>query len=375
MIRIKSIIKAFGGTIVVFCACFVTYLFQSLRLDLQKLDISEFSAEQKSLYDAQINQSNIMLAVALGILGTFAVITLFFSISKYIKENQQNMGILKAMGYKRERIAVEFTKFSINAFLGALLAIIFGVLFQKIFYQEVFANSVLPTLSVSYSPILLLTILLIPSLVFAVAAFLIAFIKLSRRPLEMIKGGKTRHNRTIKEKKTYLKTLRSTMLKNHISLVIFVGFAALCFGASVQMSFSLNQFDTSPLFFWMMFLIGLLLGVSILYLAFGFTYSENREYISLMKGYGYYDKEIIKCLYGGYLLVSVIGFVIGTFYQFGLLKLIILVFGDSVEAEYNFSFLGLLYTLLIFIPIYLLINGYYFWKLKKSSIRDALVAE
>lgn len=37
----------------------------------------------------------------------------------------------------------------------------------------------------------------------------------------------------------------------------------------------------------MMFLIELLLGISILYLDFSFTYQGNIEYITLLKTYGY----------------------------------------------------------------------------------------
>lgn len=375
MIGIKNILKSFGSTIVVFCAAFITYLFQSFRLDLNKLNVNDLSELQKSLYNAQITQSNIMLAITGGVLGSFAVITLFFSISRYIKENQANMGILKAMGYERKKIAIAFTKFAINALLASLLAILIGALLQSTFYKEMSNNQILLNISMSFHPILSLIILILPALVFTGFAYLIAYLKLSRKPLDMIKGSKNKKAKMIKEKKTFLKTLKSTVFKNHISLVIFVGFASLCFGASVQMSFSLDQLDTSPFFFWMMLIIGILLGVTILYLAFSFTYSENKEYVSLMKGYGYSDVEIIKVLYGGYIYVTVIGFAVGTVYQYGLFQLLLNVFAETTDISFSFSFAGLGYTLLIFVPTYLLINVYFYYKLQRLSIKDALLAE
>lgn len=375
MIRLKNVCKAFGGAIVIFCAAFIVYLFQSFRMDLLKLDSSQLSAAQKALYDAQITQSNMMLAIASGILGLFAVVTLFFSISNYIKDNQQNMGILKAMGYERKRIAIEFTKFATNAFLGSLLAVVAGVIFQPLFYQEMTKDAILPDITPSFHPLLALLLLVLPGLIFGIAAYMIAFCKLSRKPLEMIKGGKSTRTKRMKDKKTFLQTLKYAMLKNHISLIIFVGFASLCFGATVQMSFSLDQLNASSFFFWMMFGIGLLLGVSILYLAFGFAYTENKEYVSLMKAYGYYDKEAIQTMYGGYVYVTIIGFIIGTVYQYGLICLMINLFSETMQLEYTFSFSGLAYTLLIFVPVYLLINLYFYFKLKKLPIKEALLAE
>lgn len=375
MIRLKSVFKSFGVSIVTFCAVFLTYLFQSFRLDLQRLDIGSFNESQRAFYDAQITQSNMMLAIALGVLGLFAIITLFFAISKFIKDNQPNMGILKAMGYERKRIAVEFTKFSLTAIMGSVLAIGLGAIIQPFFYQELAKGHMMPDITIAFHPVFLLGLLFLPAVVFAIASYLIAYFKLAKKPLDMIKGGKSKGARIAKEKSTYLKTLRAAIFKNHIALIIFVGFSALSFGSAVQMSFSLESLNASPLFFWLMFGIGLILGVSILYLAFGFTYTENKEYVSLMKGYGYRDTEIITTLYGAYVIVAIIGFAIGTAYQYGLIYLIIDVFSTTAELEYTFSFPGLAYTLLIFVPVYLLLNYYFYLKLKKLSVKEALSAE
>lgn len=105
-----------------------------------------------------------MLAISAGILGLFAVITLFFSISKYIKDNQQNMGILKAMGYERKRIATEFIKFSFNAFLGSLLAIAAGMMFQPLFYREMMKEAILPDITPSFHPVFALILLVLPGI-------------------------------------------------------------------------------------------------------------------------------------------------------------------------------------------------------------------
>lgn len=371
MISIRSCLKNIGGVIVVFCASFLTFLFQSFRLDLQNLDTSILNEQQSALYDSQIALSNMILIISGGVLTLFALVTLFFSIIRFIKNNGENMGILKAMGYRRERIAVEFTKYSINAFIGSLLAFIASLIFSPLFYREMNADNILPDINMSISPLLVIIVLIVPSFLFALVAFIIALIKLSSPPLDMIKGKNGKKYRKVKEKKTFIKSLRSASLKNHISLIIFVGFSALCFGASVQMSFSLDQIGGSPLFFWLMLSIGLLLGISILCLAFGFAFTENKQYITLLKAYGYDNREIMKAIYSGYILVSVIGFIFGTVYQYGLLILMINIFIDTTEIKLTFSFLGLAYTLLIYIPVYILVNFYYFKKLQKLPLKNA----
>lgn len=372
MITIKNCLKSVGVSIVIFCSSFLTFLFQNYRLDLIKIDASTLDSSERALYDATIVQSNLMLAISGGVLTLFAVVTLFFSISRFISDNQANMGILKALGYKKKEIAFQFCKFSLNVLLGSVIAFLAFLAFSSIFYQEMNKDRVLPEVTFSIHIGLTLIAIFVPFILFSGISYLIAYIKLGAKPLSMIKGEVNKKSRKTKEKSTFIKTLKSSILFSHISLILFVGFAALCFGASVQMSFSMNQLGTSPLFFWLMFGIGFLLGVSILYLAFTFTFNGNKKYVVLLKAYGYSSKEIIATLYGGYTIITIIGFVVGTFYQYGLIKIMVGIFSKSTPLTYTYSFPGLGYTLLIFVPLYLLLHFWFFRRVNHLSLKETL---
>lgn len=373
MIRFRDCLKSVGTTIVCFCAAFLAFLFQGFRLDLNKLDTTNFNEYQNAFYKAQVSQSNVMLAVSGGILLVFAIITLAFSISRFIHDNEGNMGILKAFGYSRFQIAINFVKYGINSLIGCISGFIFSIFFNPIFYGEMNSDPNFPKVEMSFHLGLTLLIIIAPAVLFGLMSFIIAYIKLRKTPLDMIKRINKNKTKRCSEKKTFLKTLKSTILYSHISLILFVGFAALCFGATVQMSFSMEQLGTSPLFFWMMFLIGLLLGISILYLAFSFTYQGNKEYMTLLKAYGYNEKECISVLYGGYIIVTIIGFISGTIYQFILIKFMVKLFSEASELVFEYSWIGLLYTLLIFIPTYIIIEVIFFIKMKKKSIKEVFI--
>lgn len=372
MVRFRDCLKSLGTIIVCFCAAFLTFLFQEFRLDLLALDITDFNEYQKAYYDAQIIQSNIMLGIAVGILSLFAVVTLVFSIVRFINVNEGNMGILKALGYSRFEIALKFTKYGINTFIGCVLGYLGSLAFKNTFYNEMNKDPLFPNVKMHFHPLFILIVITAPTILFSAISFIVAYIKLNKDPLKMIKGTINLKSKQIKENDDFSSSLRKSILHSHISLILFVGFAALCFGATVQMSFSMDSLGASPLFFWMMFLIGLLLGCAILYLAFSFAYHCNKEYMTLLKAYGYSNKECINMLYGGYISVTIIGFVIGTIYQYGLMKLMIKVFSQTIEIIYNYNWLGLLYTLLIFVPIYVFIELLFFYKMKKQLIKDVI---
>lgn len=370
MVRILDCLKAFGVILICFCVVFLETLFFSYHLDLKQLDSSLLTEAQLSFYEAQTSLCNMMHGISFGILGSFSLILLFFSIERYIEENRQNMGILKAMGYRRGEIAIHFVKYAIPTFIGCGLGYVVAFALGNLFYQAMNKDALIPEFDFQFHVFVFLGLLLIPTLLVGVFSILIAYIKLRHGPLEMMNGQrKKKEYKAGKEVDSYLKQLRRTILKNHKLLLIFEGFAVICFSSTIQMSFTLKKsVDTSLFLFLMMFGIGILLGVTILFLAFKFIYQFNFRYLSIMKAYGYQNQECRYAIYSGYHYVSMIAFVIGTFYQMGIMIVMFKVFSQTIEIQYRFDFLALLYALGIFLFVYILLFIFYYFKIKKIDL-------
>lgn len=73
--------------------------------------------------------------------------------------------------------------------------------------------------------------------------------------------------------------------------------------------------------------------------------------------------------------MSYIGFVIGTVYQYGLLRLMVDIVFKDVEGVpvYKFDFPVMLISLVCFITIYEILMYVYSEKIKKISIREIMI--
>lgn len=370
MLTIKQTLKSFGIIIICFSLFFLETLFLSYQLDITDLDTSLFNPMQQCFYDAQISMCNMMNVISFGIIGVFSIILLFFSIERYIEENKANMGVLKALGYSKNRIALSFIKFSIPSTLGSLLGYLGGVASSKLFYSTMNADNIIENFSFTFRPSLLLIFIFAPLIIVSIFAYIIALIKLRGNALDMINQTyKNKKIKTTKEKDSFLKEVKTTMLRNHISLIIFVAFSGLCFSANIQMAFTmLFEAETSPLFFWMIFGIGLLLGFTIIVLSFKFVYTNNRKYMGMLKAYGYTDKECYLALYGGYHIVSLLSFVLGTFYQVLIMSISFKQFEGTYGIKYSFNLPSFFISIGLFIAIYISVNIYSYILIRKLKL-------
>lgn len=73
-----------------------------------------------------------------------------------------------------------------------------------------------------------------------------------------------------------------------------------------------------------------------------------------MRVFGYDDTACNRYILGAYRPISYVGFMIGTVYQYGLLKLMVSVVFVDVEnvPDYSFNFKALIITLIVFVTIY-----------------------
>ena len=95
----------------------------------------------------------------------------------------------------------------------------------------------------------------------------------------------------------------------------------------------------------------------------------------MMKVFGYSQKECSKSIIDVYRPLSYIGFFVGTFYQYGLLRIMVdIVFKDFEGVpEYKFDFPMMFVSLVCFIIFYELIMNIYSKRIKNISIKEVMI--
>lgn len=104
-------------------------------------------------------------------------------------------------------------------------------------------------------------------------------------------------------------------------------------------------------------------------------YIEDNQYsISMMRVFGYQQKECCKAILGGYRLMSYIGFAIGTVYQYALLRVMVdIVFRDFENVPvYKFDFPVMIISLVVFVAIYEILMYVCSEKIKNISIKEIM---
>ena len=94
-----------------------------------------------------------------------------------------------------------------------------------------------------------------------------------------------------------------------------------------------------------------------------------------MRVFGYKHSDCSRAVLGGYRPFSYIGFVIGTIYQYVLLKIMVtVVFADVGNVpEYNFDFKRCAVTLVLFIFAYEIAMFSYSQRIKKLPIKSVML--
>ena len=171
-----------------------------------------------------------------------------------------------------------------------------------------------------------------------------------------------------------MEDLKRNTLKSKKALVFFIIFASFCFSAMTQMSFSMKDLS-SEMMGVMMLVIGLVLAFTTLFLAITTVINGNTKTIAMMRVFGYSQKECCMAILGGYRPLSYIGFIIGTVYQYGLLRLVVdIVFKDMGNVPvYEFDVSVMLISLTVFIAIYEVLMYVYSEKIKKISIKEIMI--
>ena len=377
LIGIKDLAKLFAITIVTCCAVFVCALFLNYTMDVVGIKNEISTPQGLVLYDAQLAVCKVIVGVSGGCLVATTIVLLIFYVKNYIDSHGKELGILKALGYSNLQIAKHFWVFGLTVLCGSILGFLGASCYMPTFYKVQNAEGLFPHMEPQLHIGLCLSLLIVPTVFFALLSVSYALIKLKKPVLMLLKEVQKNHVK-ISKKETkdfpFLTDLKKNTLKGRKTLVFFVGFSAFCFSSMLQMAMSMDDL-ASESFFWMMLSIGLILAFMTLLMSLATVIKGNTKTIAMMKVFGYSEKECSASILGGYRPVSYIGFVLGTLYQYMLLKITVdVIFADFENMpEYHFDFKGLAITLILFVATYEIIMHCYARKIGKQSVKGIML--
>ena len=380
VISLKDSLKLLGIFIMSCCAVTVCALFINYNMDLAELEPQISDDIVRVFYDAQVMTGKVVIAVCGGCLLVTTVILLFFYIRNYIDTHKKELGILKALGYSNFKIAGSFWVFGVSVLVGTAVGYGIALTLMPGFYRVQNKEKILPEFSMHFHPLPALCLTVLPAALFALLSVLYSYRKLGMPVLELlrektaVKVRKKKEGKTAPKELPFLRELQRSTLGASPALVFFIGFAAFCYSSMMQMSSSMEEL-ASVFMAAMMIIIGIVLACTSLFLAITSVVNGNKKTIAMLRVFGYSEKACSSSILGGYRPVAYIGFVIGTIYQYMLLKIMVtVVFADvDIVPEYHFDFKAFGIVLVTFAVLYELVMWRYTEKLKKVSIKEVML--
>lgn len=373
VIGFKDAVKFVGVSIMVCCAVFVCNLFLNYSADMRAIESLIEGEQMRIAYDALTMNNVVVCAVTGGCLIATTIVILVFYIGNYITKNSCRLGVLKALGYSDWKISSGFALFGLSVFIGAVVGLGGSWILMPSFYEKQASNHVLPEIALRFHAHIFLLILLLPAILFGALAVLIAYFKLKRPVIELIKG---KSGKTVKVKakqgkdRPFLYDVSASVFKQKKSLIFFVGFGGFCVAAMLQMGLSMNDY-ASEMMGAIMIIIGLVLAATSLYLALTTVVGGNAKTIAMLKVFGYNQKESLLAVLGLYHIPSYIGFAVGSVYQWGLLKVMINVVFRNYEniPDYKFDWVVFGICLAGYFVVYELLNFVYSILIQRTSLK------
>ncbi|WP_251206094.1 ABC transporter permease [Acetatifactor aquisgranensis] len=380
LIGIKNASKLIGISVIACCAVLVCTMFLNFYFDIRLIESEITSELSMFFYEAQVSTAKVTCLVAGGCLLLTSVVMLFFYIKHYIDTHKKELGILKALGYSNLKIAKSFWVFGISAFIGTAIGYAGAFLIMPWFYALQNEDKMLPEITINFHPSVLFYFVVLPTVCFSALSVYYAWHKLKKPVLLLLKDNlqivsKTpKHSIEKRKEISFIEDLKSSTLKSKKALVFFIIFASFCFSAMTQMSFSMKDLS-SEMMGAMMLVIGLVLAFTTLFLAITTVISGNTKTIAMMRVFGYSQKECCRAILGGYRPMSYIGFVIGTIYQYALLRMMVDIVFKDIEGmpAYKFDFPVMLVSLVVFIAVYEILMHVYSEKIKKISVKEIMI--
>lgn len=376
IVSIKDIFKMIGMLIVSFCAVIVCAMFLNYYLDLVTVESLITTDVSKIFYDAQCSTAKVVSGVSGGCLLLTTVVLLCFYIGHYIETHQKQLGIMKALGYTRFSVAKNFRVFGLPIFAGTSLGYLGAHLLMPKLYEIQNKEGYLPDVPISFHIGLCVALIGVPTIFFSLLAVIYSFLKLRVPALWLIREQSMR--KVVPGKKetdmSFLQELKKSNVRQKKSLIFFITFAVFCFAAMTQMSCSMDEL-ASRMMGIMIMAIGIVLAIVTLFIATTSVVKANRKTITMMKVFGYNARECSKAVLNGYRPWAYMGFILGTIYQYVLLKIMVKVVFKDVEGlpDYQFDIPVMLISLAAFFVLYEAIMFAYTKKMEKLSVKEIML--
>ncbi len=372
----KDGLKLFGISIVCVCAVFVCTFMLSFYIDVQSFRDAVLDSQTLALYNAQVATAQVCSVVTGGVLSVIAVIMLIFYIKLFIDGHSKQLGIIKAFGYSDFKIALKFWVFGLSVFFGCVIGYICGYAVAPIIYDGMSIEG-LPEITLNFHIMLPFTLINLPTILLSVIACVYAFFAL-RQPVMLLLKGKSqkilkKQYKNGKEK-PFLTEMFFKVLSSKKSLVFFVTFSAFCFGTMMQMGLTMDELSSQTMGY-IILIIGLILAIVTMFMAITTLINENKKNISIMKAFGYSLKECSLCVLGGFIPFAILGFGLGTAYQYGLLQLMVnVVFADvGTIPEYTFNVPIFFISFALFLVCYICTIIFYIFRINKISVKEIML--
>ncbi len=380
LIGIKNAAKLTGISVMSCCAVLVCTMFLNFYLDIQSLERELTSELPLVFYHALVSTAKVVCLVSGGSLLLTSMVMLMFYIKNYIDTHRKELGILKALGYSNLKVAKNFWVFGLSAFIGTAIGFGGAFLLMPGFYALQNEDKMLPEIAIHFHPTVFVYFVILPTAGFSLLAIGYAWFKLRKPVLWLLKNEFQSSVRPGKYHKihsagcSFTEELKRTTLRSRKVLTFFIIFASFCFSSMMQMSFSMKDLS-SEMMGAMMFVIGLALAFTTLFLAITTVIKGNTKTIAMMRVFGYSQKECCRAILDGYRSMAYIGFVIGTGYQYALLRVMVdMVFRDMEGIPaYEFDFPAMLVSLVIFMIVYEILMYVYSDKIKKISMKEVMM--
>lgn len=377
VVGMKDAVKLIGISMIACCAVFVCTLFLNYNADLVAMKSEITSKTGAVMYHALVSTGKVTAAVTGGCLAMTSVVMLLFYVKNYIDTHGKELGILKALGYSNIKIAKHFWVFGLGVFIGCALGYAMALLYLPTFYELQNAEHLFPEIPVQFHPLLAFLLIGVPAIGFAVLAVMYACLRLRHPVLDLLKEKqeyKAKISKRERKDMPFLDDLSRSTVRSRKTLVFFIAFSAFCFSAMVQMSMSMKDLSSKEMAIMILF-IGLLLAFITLFLSLSSVVKSNTKTIAMMRVFGYKHSDCSMAVLGGYRPYSYVGFVIGTIYQYLLLKIMVAIVFADVEnvPEYNFDFKACAITLVLFLLTYEIAMCGYSRRIKKLSIKSVMM--
>lgn len=377
VVGIKDAVKLVGISIIACCAVFVCTLFLNYNIDIVSMKDGITTEAGIVMYNAQVSMGKVTAAVSGGCLAVTSVVMLLFYVKNYIDTHGRELGILKALGYSNFRIAKHFWVFGLSVFAGCALGYGMAFLYLPDFYELQNAERLFPEIEAQFHPLLAFLLIGVPASSFSALAVMYACLKLKQPVFDLLKEKreyKTKISKREQKDMPFLEDLSKSTVRSRKTLVFFIAFSAFCFSAMVQMSMSMKDLSSEAMAI-IMITIGLILAFMTLFLSLSSVVKGNAKTIAMMRVFGYRHGDCSRAVLGPYRPFSYIGFVIGTVYQYALLKTVVTIVFADVEnmPEYNFGFKACAVTLVLFVLTYEAAMYGYSQRIKKLPIKSVML--